>query len=132
MSMNMGKSIPAYICSTCAKGFASARSARRHVKKLENGTAQVFTEAQYRLMLSTGVIAPPLQAFSAPRFKKKSPNPMELAKEEYMRGFYRRLGEKAADSLSPESTREMTSLLVFYTQREFLKASTDSSSQWDS
>ena len=124
----MARSIPAYICGACGRGFASARSARRHVKDLESGSAQLFTEADYRIGLSTGVIPIPVKATVAPRFKKQQADPYEFALEEFKRGFYRKLGERAVEETPSHLTKPYIDFFMHNITIESLKAARDISS----
>lgn len=112
---------PAYVCSACAKGFSSARSARRHIRDIENGNGAVYTEAQYRVMLLTGEILPPFPRLSRPSFSKKEPDPYEIATDEFVRGFFRRLGENAVDKRN-KSTKEFSDVFLHDLLRRFSKA----------
>jgi hypothetical protein len=87
-------SLPRYVCTKCGRGFASARSGRRHVKNVEGGYGYIVTEASYRTALTTGMIPPPIPIFQRP---KKDFNWFDIALEEMHRGFWRRIGEKMAD-----------------------------------
>jgi hypothetical protein len=87
-------SLPRYVCTKCGRGFASARSGRRHVKNVEGGYGYIVTEASYRTALTTGMIPPPIPIFQRP---KKDFNWFDIALEEMHRGFWRRMGEKMAD-----------------------------------
>ena len=124
----MGGSIPAYVCGGCAKGFTSARSARRHIRGIEKGNAQLYTEAQYRIMLSTGVIFPPMARLSSPSFRKNIPDPLVSMKEEFMRGLYRKLGERAAENMSSDLVKQVSQFLLAEAQLELFRASRDNTS----
>jgi hypothetical protein len=89
-------SLPRYVCTKCGRGFASARSGRRHVKNVEGGYGYIVTEASYRTALTTGMIPPPIPIFQRPK-PKKDLNWFDIALEEMHRGFWRRIGEKMAD-----------------------------------
>lgn len=89
-------SLPRYVCIKCGRGFASARSGRRHVKNVEGGYGYIVTEASYRTALTTGMIPPPIPIFQRPK-PKKDLNWFDIALEEMHRGFWRRIGEKMAD-----------------------------------
>ena len=97
----MTKSIPNYICIACGKGFSTASSGRRHVATVESGNGFIVTEAQYRIYILTGQI--PLPVPKMPLFPKPSQNKKatleEMAHEEFLRGFYRRMGEKAYEAV---------------------------------
>jgi hypothetical protein len=89
-------SLPRYVCTKCGRGFASARSGRRHVKNVEGGYGYIVTEASYRTALTTGMIPPPIPIFQRPK-PMKDLNWFDIALEEMHRGFWRRIGEKMAD-----------------------------------
>ena len=89
-------SLPRYVCTKCGRGFASARSGRRHVKNVEGGYGYIVTEASYRTALTTGMIPPPIPIFQRPK-PKKDFNWFDIALEEMHRGFWRRIGERMAD-----------------------------------
>lgn len=89
-------SLPRYVCTKCGRGFASARSGRRHVKNVEGGYGFIVTEASYRTALTTGMIPPPIPIFQRPK-PKKDLNWFDIALEEMHRGYWRRMGEKMAD-----------------------------------
>lgn len=89
-------SLPRYVCTKCGRGFASARSGRRHVKNVEGGYGYIVTEASYRTALTTGMIPPPIPIFQRPK-PKKDLNWSDIALEEMHRGYWRRIGEKMAD-----------------------------------
>ena len=89
-------SLPRYVCIKCGRGFASARSGRRHVKNVEGGYGYIVTEASYRTALTTGMIPPPIPIFQRPK-PKKDLNWSDIALEEMHRGYWRRMGEKMAD-----------------------------------
>ena len=89
-------SLPRYVCTKCGRGFASARSGRRHVKNVEGGYGYIVTEASYRTALTTGMIPPPIPIFQRPK-PKKDLNWFDIALEEMHRGYWRRMGEKMAD-----------------------------------
>ena len=89
-------SLPRYVCTKCGRGFASARSGRRHVKNVEGGYGYIVTEASYRTALTTGMIPPPIPIFQRPK-PEKNLNWLDIALEEVHRGFWRRIGEKMAD-----------------------------------
>lgn len=91
-------SLPRYVCTKCGRGFASARSGRRHVKNVEGGYGYIVTEASYRTALTTGMIPPPIPIFQRPK-PKKDLNWFDIALEEMHRGFWRRIGERMADQL---------------------------------
>jgi hypothetical protein len=97
--------IPNYVCTTCGRGFASARSARRHVAKVEANIGYVVTEAEYRTSLITGKIPPP-----APKSIRSKKDMTDVAFEEFVRGFYRRLGEKKAETADPILVQDMMKL----------------------
>ena len=86
--------LPNYVCSSCGRGFSTLRSAHRHVKNVESGNGQVIKESDYRIGLITGKIVPPLTQL-LPR--SKSRNKADIANEEVIRGFHRRLGEKICE-----------------------------------
>jgi hypothetical protein len=88
--------LPRYVCIKCGRGFASARSGRRHVKNVEGGYGYIVTEASYRAALTTGMIPPPIPIFQRPK-PKKDFNWSDIALEEMHRGYYRRIGEMMAD-----------------------------------
>jgi hypothetical protein len=89
-------SLPRYVCIKCGRGFASARSGRRHVKNVEGGYGYIVTEASYRTALTTGMIPPPIPIFQRPK-PKKDLNWFDIALEEIHRGYWRRIGEMMAD-----------------------------------
>jgi hypothetical protein len=88
-------SLPRYVCTKCGRGFASARSGRRHVKNVEGGYGYIVTEASYRTALTTGTIPPPIPIFQRPK-PEKDLNWFDTALEEMHRGFWRRIGEEMA------------------------------------
>jgi hypothetical protein len=87
-------SLPRYVCTNCGRGFASARSGRRHVKNVEGGYGYIVTEASYRTALTTGMLPSPIPILQRP---KKSFDWVNVGLEELHRGFWRRIGEKMAD-----------------------------------
>lgn len=101
-------SLPRYVCTKCGRGFASARSGRRHVKNVEGGYGYIVTEASYRTALTTGMIPPPIPIFQRPK-PKKDLNWSDIALEEMHRGYWRRIGEKMADQQFTSASQQFTS-----------------------
>jgi hypothetical protein len=101
-------SLPRYVCIKCGRGFASARSGRRHVKNVEGGYGYIVTEASYRTALTTGMIPPPIPIFQRPK-PKKDLNWFDIAVEEMHRGYYRRIGEMMADQQFTSASQQSTS-----------------------
>jgi hypothetical protein len=101
-------SLPRYVCTKCGRGFASARSGRRHVKNVEGGYGYIVTEASYRTALTTGMIPPPIPIFQRPK-PKKDLNWSDIALEEMHRGYWRRMGEKMADQQFTSASQQFTS-----------------------
>ena len=101
-------SLPRYVCIKCGRGFASARSGRRHVKNVEGGYGYIVTEASYRTALTTGMIPPPIPIFQRPK-PKKDLNWFDMAVEEMYRGYWRRIGEMMADQQSTSASQQFTS-----------------------
>ncbi len=101
-------SLPRYVCIKCGRGFASARSGRRHVKNVEGGYGYIVTEASYRTALTTGMIPPPIPIFQRPK-PKKDLNWSDIAVEEMHRGYYRRIGEMMADQQFTSASQQFTS-----------------------
>ena len=101
-------SLPRYVCIKCGRGFASARSGRRHVKNVEGGYGYIVTEASYRTALTTGMIPPPIPIFQRPK-PKKDLNWFDIALEEIHRGYWRRIGEKMADQQFTSADQQFTS-----------------------
>jgi hypothetical protein len=101
-------SLPRYVCIKCGRGFASARSGRRHVKNVEGGYGYIVTEASYRTALTTGMIPPPIPIFQRPK-PKKDLNWFDIALEEIHRGYWRRIGEMMADQQFTSADQQFTS-----------------------
>jgi hypothetical protein len=101
-------SLPRYVCIKCGRGFASARSGRRHVKNVEGGYGYIVTEASYRTALTTGMIPPPIPIFQRPK-PKKDLNWFDIALEEMHRGYWRRIGEMMADQQFTSADQQFTS-----------------------
>jgi hypothetical protein len=101
-------SLPRYVCIKCGRGFASARSGRRHVKNVEGGYGYIVTEASYRTALTTGMIPPPIPIFQRPK-PKKDLNWSDIALEEMHRGYWRRIGEMMADQQFTSASQQFTS-----------------------
>src|SRR5919108_1913733 len=101
-------SLPRYVCIKCGRGFASARSGRRHVKNVEGGYGYIVTEASYRTALTTGMIPPPIPIFQRPK-PKKDLNWFDIALEEMHRGYWRRIGEMRADQQFTPVGQQFTS-----------------------
>ena len=101
-------SLPRYVCIKCGRGFASARSGRRHVKNVEGGYGYIVTEASYSTALTTGMIPPPIPIFQRPK-PKKDLNWFDIALEEMHRGYWRRIGEKMADQQFTPAGQQFTS-----------------------
>ena len=101
-------SLPRYVCIKCGRGFASARSGRRHVKNVEGGYGYIVTEASYRTALTTGMIPPPIPIFQRPK-PKKDLNWFDIALEEMHRGYWRRIGEMMADQQFTSASQQFTS-----------------------
>jgi hypothetical protein len=101
-------SLPRYVCIKCGRGFASARSGRRHVKNVEGGYGYIVTEASYRTALTTGMIPPPIPIFQRSK-PKKDLNWSDIALEEMHRGYYRRIGEMMADQQFTSASQQFTS-----------------------
>jgi hypothetical protein len=89
--------IPKYVCTTCGRGFTSARSARRHVGNVESGNGQVVTEEDYRIGLQVGRIPTPIPKQIRQMQKIKKQSMTDMAKEEFLKGYFRRLGERFSD-----------------------------------
>jgi hypothetical protein len=104
-------SLPRYVCTKCGRGFASARSGRRHVKNVEGGYGYIVTEASYRTALTTGMIPPPIPIFQRPK-PKKDLNWSDIALEEMHRGYWRRMGEKMADQQFTSASQQFTSAVM--------------------
>jgi hypothetical protein len=104
-------SLPRYVCIKCGRGFASARSGRRHVKNVEGGYGYIVTEASYRAALTTGMIPPPIPIFQRPK-PKKDLNWSDIALEEMHRGYWRRMGEKMADQQFTSASQQFTSAVM--------------------
>ncbi len=104
-------SLPRYVCIKCGRGFASARSGRRHVKNVEGGYGYIVTEASYRTALTTGMIPPPIPIFQRPK-PKKDLNWSDIALEEMHRGYWRRMGEKMADQQFTSASQQFTSAVM--------------------
>jgi hypothetical protein len=94
--------IPKYVCTTCGRGFTSARSARRHVGNVESGNGQVVAEEDYRIGLQAGRIPVPIPKQIRQIQKIKKLSMTDIAKEEFLRGYFRRLGEKFSDLAGKE------------------------------
>src|ERR671922_991244 len=101
-------SLPRYVCIKCGRGFASARSGRRHVKNVEGGYGYIVTEASYRTALTTGMIPPPIPIFQRPK-PKKDLNWFDIAVEEMYRGYWRRIGEMMAYQQFTSASQQFTS-----------------------
>lgn len=97
--------LPNYVCITCGRSFTTARSGRRHIADVEHGDGYVTTEADYRVLLLTGRIPPPLPKLIRQKpSEKKEKDLLEIAQEEFLRGFYHRMGVRTYDehANSPE------------------------------
>ena len=80
-----------YICTGCGNGFTTRGAANRHLKNTEKGGASILGEAEYRIGLTTGKYQPPTPG--KPPTYRKSLDAQAIAKEEYLRGYWRRIGE---------------------------------------
>jgi hypothetical protein len=87
--------IPKYICVKCGRGFTTARSGRRHVQNIELGKSYLTTEAEYRVQILTGKIPPPIPKVPGQKLSQNKKSAIEIAEEEFIRGFYHRMGELA-------------------------------------
>jgi hypothetical protein len=96
------------VCIKCGRGFASARSGRRHVKNVEGGYGYIVTEASYRTALTTGMIPPPIPIFQRPK-PRKDLNWFDIGLEEMHRGYWRRIGEMMADQQFTPADQQSTS-----------------------
>jgi hypothetical protein len=113
------RSIPAYVCTACGRGFSSARSARRHVNNIEFGDGEVVTEESYRIGITTGTIPIPSPKSAHTRTRKRSE--VDIAKEEFLRGYFRKLGEEFCE-LSDGQTK---SFLIMMVAQHLSQSSTD-------
>lgn len=85
------KKTPNFYCTICWHGFTRAENGRRHVRTVESGKGHIITAANYQAKLSLGKIPQPVQK-SPRQFNKKERTWEEIAQEEFIRGFYQRMG----------------------------------------
>jgi hypothetical protein len=112
--------LPKYVCITCGQGFTTARSGRRHIEDVEHGNGYITREADYRVLLLTGRIAPPIPKLIRP--KKKEKNIIDIAQEEFIKGFYFRMGVQTYDenAAKPETT-QIKNMLLTRTMQKLMK-----------
>ena len=108
--------LPNYVCVTCGRSFTTARSGRRHVAIVELGKGYITTDADYRTLLLTGRIPPPIpRIISKKPAESSEPNFDRLAQEEFTRGFYRRMGQQVFDDYA--KTEQMSALKKIFFMR---------------
>jgi hypothetical protein len=83
--------------------------------------ASVYTEADYRISLATGLIPPPIRSSAPPKFARKKPDYVEIAREEFVRGIYRKLGERTLEAQNPEIINKMSADLLAQTNIDLSK-----------
>jgi hypothetical protein len=108
------RSIPNYVCVACGRGFTTKSAAKRHVMNVEKGFAYIVTEAQHRAALITGAIPPPAQIEKIRPTKKKD-GLHDIAYRNYHSGFFWRLGELAAEGLTPEERKQQVAAIMMIT-----------------
>jgi hypothetical protein len=107
--------LPKYVCITCGQGFTTARSGRRHIAGIEHGNGYITREADYRVLLLTGRIPPPIPKLIRQKpSEKKEKDPLEIAQEEFLRGFYNRMGVRTYEEYAntPEISKFKNILLT--------------------
>ena len=87
---------------------------------MEKGSGQVFTEAQYKFGITTGMLVPSIGKMPRPTFGKSKPTVAEITKDEFLRGMARRLGELYAEK-DPNFANQMMTLLSMNVQNELLQ-----------
>jgi hypothetical protein len=88
----------------------------RHVMNLEKGKgfAYIVTEAQHRAAFITGAIPPPAQIEKIRPTKKKD-GLHDIAYRNFHSGFFWRLGELAAEGLTPEDRKKQVAAIMMIT-----------------
>jgi hypothetical protein len=112
----MTRSIPNYVCVACGRGFTTKSAAKRHVMNLEKGKGfgYIVTEAQYRAALIIGAIPLPAQIENIKPTKKKD-GLHDIAYRNFHSGFFWRLGELAAEGLTPEERKQHLATITMIT-----------------
>jgi len=115
--------LPSYICIKCGRGFTSARSGRRHIATVESGNGYIATEADYRFLVLTGRVAPPIPKLMRPKHvERKERDPFDIAQEEFMKGYYWRMGQHAYDENDNKSEMsDMRKILFMRIMKNFGK-----------
>lgn len=86
---------------------------------VEKGLGQIFPEAQYWTMLISGALVPPIPKFQIPTFKKRKPDIAEFGQEEFLRRFFKRIGERAAEMVPETDVKALTELAMLKAFKEF-------------
>ena len=85
------------------------------MKNLEKGVGgYIVTEAQYRAALITGAIPPPAQIEKIKPTKEKD-GLHDIAYRNFHSGFFWRLGELAAEGLTPEERKKQLASIMMIT-----------------
>lgn len=113
----MTRSIPNYVCVACGRGFTTKSAAKRHVMNLEKGKGfgYIVTEAQYRAALIIGAIPLPPTQIEKIKPTKKKDGFHDIAYINFHSGFFWRLGELDAESLTPEERKKHLATIMMIT-----------------
>ena len=88
----------------CGRGFTTKRSGIRHINTVESGYGYIVTEADYRVGILKGTIPPPLpkRPLTPTKSRFSSTSTFDAYNDEFVKGFFRRLGEIICEKLESE------------------------------